>query len=197
MSRMEILRSPFVLAPVLLGSYGVIRIIDGWDGSRGPGLAWTTGHLCFLAAMVFFVVAFWRMRALAGRNLLATAGFGVGVIGVLAVSVQYVIDIGVGFVSANRDAMDVHYQHIQSLPGVDAMFYSFGPLLYFVGQFILVAQLASQRRLRLWAPLLVLMDTTLPFLDKDLIPLGAALLLVSYAPLVHRTAGSQPVVVAA
>jgi hypothetical protein len=192
MIRMKALRSAFVLAPVLLGSYGVIRIIDGLDGSRGPGLAWTTGHLCFLVALVFFVKGFWQMRALAGRSLLATTGLCLGVTGAVAVGVQYCIDLGVGFISANRDAMDVHYQHIQALPGVEPLFFSVGPLLFFVGQFMLVAQLAAQRHLKFWAPVLVLIDTTFPFADKNLIPLGAALLLISYTPLIRRAADPRP-----
>lgn len=65
-------RTAFIAAPLLTFAYGVIRILDGLDGSRGPGLAWTTGHLAFLGAMVAFVFVFAQMRRLAGRDTLST-----------------------------------------------------------------------------------------------------------------------------
>ena len=43
-------RIAFIAAPLLVLAYGVIRILDGLDGSRGPGLAWTSGHIAFMAA---------------------------------------------------------------------------------------------------------------------------------------------------
>ena len=63
-------RLPFIAAPLLALTYGIIRILDGLDGSRGPGLAWTTGHLAFLGALGMFVLVFLRMRQLAGRTRL-------------------------------------------------------------------------------------------------------------------------------
>ncbi|MBO0513371.1 hypothetical protein [Streptomyces beijiangensis] len=185
---MQIPRSAFVAAPVLMGAYGIIRILDGLDGSHGPGLAWTTGHLCFLGALAFFVRGFAEMRAIAGRGRLAAVGFWAGTAGVVAVGGQFVIDIVVGFMSADRGAMEDLFTKIQGVPGIEPAFYSFGPMLFFVGQLILVVQLATRRTLKPWAPVLVLIDTTLPFADKDLIPLGAVLLLISFAPLYRRAA---------
>jgi hypothetical protein len=46
--------------------------------------------------------------------------------------------------------------------------------------------LALGRHVRPWTPLLVLADLAMPFIDKDLIPLGAVLLLVSFAPLARK-----------
>jgi hypothetical protein len=179
-------RLAFLLAPLCLGSYGVIRILDGLDGSHGPGFAWTVGHLFFIAGLVFFAQAFRAMRTMAGRTWLGTAGFLAGIAGALAVGGQFVIDIVVGFMSADHDRMGTYFTRIQDVPGVEAAFYDFGPLLFFVGQLILVTELAVRRQVKPWAPVLVLIDTTLPFLDKDLIPLGAALLLISFAPLIRR-----------
>lgn len=181
-------RTAFLIAPVLMGAYGVLRIIDGFDGSRGPGVAWTAGHLCFLGALVFFVRGFGAMRAWVGHNRLAAVGLWTGVVGAVAVAVQFLIDLVVGFLSADHGAMQELFARIQAIPGVLPLFYDFGPLLFFVGQLILVTQLAVRRILKPWAPVLILLDTTLPFINKDLIPLGAALLLVSFAPLYRRPA---------
>ncbi|MFD8543042.1 hypothetical protein [Streptomyces sp. NPDC059649] len=181
-------RTAFLTAPVLMGAYGVLRIIDGLDGSRGPGAAWTVGHLCFLGSLVFFVRGFGAMRAWAGHNLLSTVGLWTGIAGAVALTVQFLIDLTVGFLSADHGAMQELFTRIQAIPGVLPLVYDFGPPLFFVGQLILVAQLAVRRILKPWAPVLVLVSTTLPFATKDLIPLGAALLLLSFAPLYRRRA---------
>ena len=65
-------RLPFIAAPVLVFAYGLIRIVDGFDGERGPGLAWTVGHLAFILAMVMFLLVFRHLHRLAGRDTLAT-----------------------------------------------------------------------------------------------------------------------------
>ncbi|MEU4407724.1 hypothetical protein AB0F88_24665 [Streptosporangium sp. NPDC023963] len=191
-------RSAFVAAPLLVMAYGVIRILDGLDGSRGPGLAWTTGHLAFLAALAMFVSTFLQMRRMAGRNTLSNVSATVGIIGTLALSTQFVIDIVVGFLSADRAGMGILFDRIQAVPGVSVAVYDGGPFLFYIGQLALVVQLAAVRRVKVWTPFLVLLDLLLPFVDKDLIPLGAVFLLVSFAPLagqVSRTAEPVPAVV--
>ncbi|MFD9301655.1 hypothetical protein ACFWCB_02980 [Streptomyces sp. NPDC060048] len=194
---MTIPRTAFIAAPVLMGAYGVIRIIDGLDGSRGPGFAWSLGHLCFLGALAYFVQGFAAMRTMAGRNRLSTVGLWTGAAGAIAVGGQFAIDLVVGFLSADRGAMEVLFARVQEIPGMLPVFYDFGPVLFFVGQLILVSQLAARRILKPWAPVLVLIDTTLPFADKDLIPLGAVLLLVSLAPLYRGRPAAGPVGAAA
>ncbi|GAA3079399.1 hypothetical protein [Streptosporangium carneum] len=47
-------RVAFVAASLLVLAYGVIRILDGLDGSRGSGLAWTVGHLTGRSAVSRF-----------------------------------------------------------------------------------------------------------------------------------------------
>ncbi|MEV4242219.1 hypothetical protein AB0J63_02295 [Streptosporangium canum] len=51
------------------------------------------------------------------------------------------------------------------------------------------------RRIKVWTPFLVLCDLIMPNIDKDLIPLGALLLLVSFASISHRatSTASHPV----
>jgi hypothetical protein len=191
-------RIAFVAAPLLVMAYGVIRILDGLDGSRGPGLAWTTGHLAFIAALAMFISTFLQMRRMAGRDLLSTVSATIGIIGVLALSAQFVIDMVVGFLSADRAGMGVLFDQIQAVPGVSIAVYDGGPFLFYIGQLALVVQLAVVRRVKVWTPFLVLLDLLLPFIDKDLIPLGAIFLLISFVPLagqVSRTAKPVPAVV--
>ncbi|WP_214413079.1 hypothetical protein [Sphaerisporangium fuscum] len=185
-------RIAFIAAPVLVFAYGVIRILDGLDGSRGPGLAWTTGHLAFMAALVLFVRTFWTMRRMAGGNALATTGAVVGTAGVVALLAQFGIDIAVGFLSADHAGMNVLFDQVRSVPGVPIAVYDGGPFLFYAGQLALVAQLAAMRRVKAWTPVLVLLDLVVPFIDKDLIPLGALCLLVSYVPLARGAAVARP-----
>ncbi|MBE3012453.1 hypothetical protein IL992_25140 [Microbispora sp. NEAU-D428] len=184
-----------VAAPLLVGAYGVARMLDGLDGSRGPGLAWTVGHLFFLAALVLFVQIFGRLRTMAGGGVTATAGYAAGLAGALALAAQFVIDIVVGFLSADHDAMAPRFDAVKAIPGVEPVVYTVVPLLFYVGMVALVARLAAGRRVPWWSPALVLVQAVLPLATKDLIPLGAALLLLAFVPLL-RLRPAQPVVLA-
>jgi hypothetical protein len=191
-------RIAFVAAPLLTMAYGVIRILDGLDGDRGPGLAWTTGHLAFVAALVMFVLTFAHMRRMAGRNTLSTVSTTIGIVGILALVAQFVIDMVVGFLSADHAAMGVLFDRIQAVPGVLFVVYVGVPLLFYIGQLALVVQLAAMRRVKVWTPFLVLLDLLLPFIDKDFIPVGSVFLLVSFIPLAGPASRTgEPVPVAA
>ncbi|MFI9596968.1 hypothetical protein [Nonomuraea sp. NPDC052265] len=179
-------RAAFVAAPLLVLSYGVIRIIDGFDGSRGPGLAWTTGHLAFLAALALFIVIFREMWQMLGRNRIATTSLVVGLVGIVCASAQFVIDIVVGFMAADHDAMSPLFDQVQAIPGVSLAVYQVGPMLFYIAQLALVVQLTARRQLKLWTPVLVMLDFAIPIIEKDLIPLGALCMLVSFWPLARR-----------
>ena len=178
-----------VAAPVLFGAYGVARILDGLDGSRGPGLAWTVGHLFFLAGLVLFVQIFGRLRRLAGGGVTATAGYIAGLVGALSLAAQFTIDIVVGFLSADHDAMGPRFDAVRAVPGVEQVVYTVVPLLFYVGMLVLVARLAVSRQVPWWSPALVLVQAVLPLASKDLIPLGAALLLLAFVPLLRARPG--------
>ncbi|MFI6993643.1 hypothetical protein [Nonomuraea wenchangensis] len=184
------LRAAFIAAPLLVLAYGVIRILDGLDGSRGPGLAWTAGHLAFVAALLLFVPIYWRLRRMAGGGALATATATAGTVGAAALVAQFGIDLVVGFMSADHAAMGVLFDQVQSMPGVSLAVYDVLPFLFYVGQLALVTQLAVQRQVKAWTPVLVLVDLSLAFVDKDLIPLGALFLLVSFVPLARASAAA-------
>lgn len=179
-------RIPFIAAPVLTFAYGVIRILDGLDGERGPGLAWSTGHLAFIAAMVMFLLVFKDLRRLAGRDMLSTVTALVAAVGALALITQFGVDIVAGLLADDRAGMSEIIRSVQSNPFVSLATYDVGPYLFYVGQLVLVVQLAVQRRIATWTPLLVLFDLVMPLVDKDLIPVGAAVLLVSFVSISKR-----------
>ncbi|MEU6844475.1 hypothetical protein ABZ930_21650 [Streptomyces sp. NPDC046716] len=186
-------RSAYIVGPALFGAYGVIRLLDGLDGTKGPGLAWTTGHLCFLVGLGFFARAFFAMRAAAGRSdRWATGGLVAALAGSFALAVQFGVDIVTGLMAADHAEMARLSDHFGSLPGAELAFYAVGPMFFFIGQVVLAVRLYALRRLPVWAPCLIFAASLLPLTTKDLIPLGAVLMLLGYAPLwrssVSRTA---------
>ncbi|TMR16537.1 hypothetical protein ETD86_24870 [Nonomuraea turkmeniaca] len=181
-------RFAFIAAPLLVLAYGVIRILDGLDGSRGPGVAWTTGHLAFIGALVLFVPIFWRLRHMTGRTAVATVSAVAGTAGIVTLIAQFAIDIVIGFMAADHDAMGPLFDQVQAMPGVQLAVYDAGPYLFYVAQLALVVHVALRKAVKAWTPVLVLVGLMLPMIDKDLIPVGAIFLLVSFWPLARREA---------
>ena len=182
----------FVAAPVLLGLYGGIRLLDG---SRAPGAGWTAGHTALLAGLLLFAPVFAALHRLAaprGRAGRAAAGLlaGVAGTGLLAAVGQTGIDLYVGLRAADRAEQTLLFEQIQSHPGVVPAFYSVGPVLFYVGLLGLLVLLAAgrARRISVWSPVLVLVGTVVMGADLDFIAAGAALYLAALAPLARRTA---------
>lgn len=107
----------------------------------------------------------------------------VAVAGAVALSGQFAVDVVAGLLAEDRAEMAAITRGVRTTPGISLYFYDFGPYLFYFGQLTLVVLLALGRHVRPWTPLLVL---AMPFVDKDLVPLGAVLLLVSFAPPVRK-----------
>lgn len=95
----------FIVAPLLTVVYGVVRLLDSIDGERGPGIAWTVGHLAFLGALGLFAVVVWEMRRRAGRGQFATGTAVVALVGIGCAVVQFGIDLVVGMLATDHAAM--------------------------------------------------------------------------------------------
>jgi hypothetical protein len=139
--------------PLFLLAYGLLRLVDGLDGSHGPGWAWNLGHACFLVAFLLLAALAWRLRDVS--VLAATAA--------LAGSAAFVwVILG--------DLFD-------DLPGLPDPVMVAGPLLFQLGMLALLTVLAVRRVVPVWSPVLVLAGFLLFMVDLDLLPLGAVLLL--------------------
>ncbi|NRQ37276.1 hypothetical protein HII36_36375 [Nonomuraea sp. NN258] len=184
------IRSAYVAAPLLVLAYGVLRLLDGLDGSRGPGFAWTAGHLAFMGALVLFAMTFRDMWTRGGRTRVATAELVVGLVGVACLLVQFSIDIVVGFLAADHDAMGPLFDQVQAVPGVSLAVYDAGPFLFYIAQFALVVHLAVHRAVPAWTPVLVLLGTAVPMAGLDFIPVAAVLMLVGFLPLARANAAA-------
>ncbi|MFI1653368.1 hypothetical protein ACH4ZU_00320 [Streptomyces sp. NPDC020472] len=176
----------FTIAPLCMTAYGVVRLADG---THGPGVSWTLGHLALLASVSAFVPVTWRLRrwATAGRGaaagLFAGTAAAAGLLGAAAAAAQTVIDLVVGFLCTDRQAMDIMFDEVRSHPGVTPAVYTIGPPLFHVGLVLLTVQLAAIRRIAVWRPIVVVVGIAVTATSLDLLPLGGLLLLWALAPL--------------
>lgn len=178
-------RLAFLAAPVLLTAYGLIRLADGLDGERGPGPAWTTGHLAFLGALVLFVPVLLALRRLAGGGRLATATAAIGLTGAGLAMAQITIDIIVGLRAGDHAAMGPMFDRVRQVPGVALAVYNAGPTLFYVGLLVAVVHLAARRAAPVWVPFAVLLAILSSAVNLDLVPVGGLLMLVAFTPLIR------------
>lgn len=174
----------YLAPPVLLFGYGVTRLLDGLDGTHGPGPAWTLGHLLFLGALVGFGLMALdltrRLRTVVARVVLAGTLYGL-----LAFVHVVVLDLVVGFHAADRAQMDQRYDDYRSI--ADSVLDPFSPL-FPAGVTILLALLAASRRAPWWSPPLALAGFLTIVADLDLIPLAGLLLFGALLPVARRAA---------
>ncbi|MFG2891344.1 hypothetical protein [Streptomyces sp. NPDC048248] len=176
----------FTTAPLLVTVYAGIRVLDGLDGERGPGPAWTSGHLAFLAALILFVPVFLELRRLAGRGLFATTVAVVGLVGAICSMAQISVDIVVGALAADHEAMRGMFANIRSVPGVNVVIYTVGPVLLFLGLLVLFCQLAAVRAVPVWRAVAVVLAVLVSLLGLDTLPAVGLLLYAGLASFPRR-----------
>ncbi|MFI9062093.1 hypothetical protein ACIGQE_09515 [Streptomyces sp. NPDC053429] len=179
----------FAVGPLCMTVYGLIRLTDD---VHGPGFAWSASHLALLAGVLAFVPVFLRLRRSAARGRgaagrwFAGAAAAAGLLGVVAVTAQAVIDLVVGFLSEDRGAMNDLFQRVQDQPGVMPAVYTVGPVLFYVGLVLLTVWLAALRRTEAWRPAVIVAGVAVMAVSLDLLPLGGLLFLLALAPLGRR-----------
>ncbi|MFF3173075.1 hypothetical protein ACFVQ0_10650 [Streptomyces sp. NPDC057900] len=169
----------FLLAPALMAGYGLVRAAGKAMGDYGPGVWWSLAHVLFLAGVLAFVPVFRGLRlpdgVRGGRRAAVRVAAGTGLLGTAAVAVQAVIDLVVGFVSADDRAMSDMFEKVQDVPGVMPLVYTVVPMLFWLGLLALVTLLAFLRRgdVPARSPLLVLAGVVMMAVSLDLLTLGA------------------------
>ncbi|MGN9789103.1 hypothetical protein ACTMTF_47465 [Nonomuraea sp. ZG12] len=191
---MTLTRKPFILAPLLVLVYGVVHILDGLDGTYGPGLAWTAGHLAFLASLTLFAPLVLELARRAKSRRMAGAVAAFSLLGIAAGAAQFTIDLVVGFLAADRAEMGRLFDQVQAAPGAIPVIYIVVPTFFYVGLVILVAMEASAGRIRWWSPALVALGVVVVVVSRDLLVLSALLNLAGLAPLSREPtrAGAVP-----
>lgn len=188
------MRFAYIGAPALVTAYGLARLIDGIDGSKGPGPAWTIGHLFFLVALALFGVAMvglWRER----RRWFTGAALVAGIVGVVAMARVVVVDIVVARGAADRAEMEREYPKYDDFPGLPdglgGVLDAVGGVLFPLGLVVLLVHLAIVRRLPWWSPVLATAGFAAILATLDLLPLAGVLLLVALVPMVTGTSRSR------
>ncbi|MER7702778.1 hypothetical protein ABTX81_07760 [Kitasatospora sp. NPDC097605] len=180
-----------VAAPVLMALYGGIRLLDG---SREPGPGWLIGHALMLLGLLLFGPVLAALGR--GRGMWARAAAGVAFAGLAASLGQIGIDLYVGAVAVDKADQHRLFDVVQSRPGVLPVFYSAGPMLFYVGLLALLvaASVGAGRVLRWWSPALMFAGTVLTAVDLAFVPVAAGCYLVALAPLAGFGGAARPAV---
>jgi len=163
------MKSTAFAAPILLLLYGILRWIDGLDGHRKGGPAWTLGHLAFFGSMVLFAalaVVLFRRATMA--RLIARVAVVAAVSGSALMLWVIAGDLSASF----RDRWP--------LPGV---LQTVGPILFVLGLVALLSIQVAADRLPVWSPILFFLGYTAISINLDLLPLAALLILGAAVPL--------------
>jgi hypothetical protein len=138
-----LVRTAYLAAPGLLAGYGLLRLVDGLDGSYGPGFWWNASHALLLAALVLFGAVLAGLVGLARGRPARWLAVGVTVLagaGLLIFLRTVVIDLVVGLRATDRATMSELFERYRDapvpLPGAVS---DLGPALFFVGLTLLLA----------------------------------------------------------
>jgi hypothetical protein len=153
-------------APLLLLAYGLLHLIDGLDGSYGPGLAQNLSYLAFLAAMVLFGLLAAAVRPLVAPSARTVAAVAATV--TLAGTACFLWAIAGDLTGAFPDATPVRIA---------------GLLFLALGMLTLLGLLVAARQTPAWSPLLFGAGIAAIIIDVGYLPLGALIVLAALAPL--------------
>jgi hypothetical protein len=187
----------FHAAPALMFAYGLVRLVDGRDGTYGPGPAWTIGHLLFLGALVLYaavIAGLWRQIPPGGTARKVTAGVTAGLAGLgLAAFIRVaIVDIVVGLKAADHAEKSALADKYADVPAVlPAAFYETAPILFMLGLTVLLVQHAVIARRSITvalSPVAGLLGFAVIAVNLDLLPLGAAFIWLSLLPFARTNA---------
>jgi hypothetical protein len=127
-------RAPFVAAALgLLGGWLLLRPIHG---RFEPGIWWTSAHALWLLGFVAIVPVGSTLRRMAGGSRVADVAAGAIVLSALANVAQMVLDLVAG--AGGAAAVD----GLRDIAWVDAVVYSYGAQLVFLGLLVMAVLLA-------------------------------------------------------
>ena len=162
-----------IAGPTLLMTYGVLRLVDGRDGSHGPGLAWDFGHTAFLLAVLALAGLAWSLRGLAGPSRLTTTAAWATTLGAAAFEWVILGDL---------------FERFDEITVPDLVFL-LGPVLFQGGLLCLLLVLARQHQVPAASPAIVLAGFALIVIDLDLLPVAGLAILIGLLPVTGRTQG--------
>lgn len=125
-------------------------------GVQGSDQGWVLAHFLMLGSLFFYVaVTLGACQLLDIRQglwgVLGDGATALALIGLLLSVSQITIDITVGLLASTPHEMEQMFGKIRAIPGIEYVFYSIGPSLFFLGFFLLLLLLARFRVLALWS----------------------------------------------
>lgn len=130
-------RIPFVVAAAgLIGGWLLLRPIRG---QFEPGIWWTSAHAVWLLGFVALIPVGLTLRRMAGPSRVADVAGAVVVLSALANVAQMVLDLVAG--AGGAAAVD----GLRDIAWVDAVVYSYGAQLVFLGLLVMAVLLAVRR----------------------------------------------------
>ena len=186
----------FIAAPVFLFSYGVCRLLDGWQGFYGPGIYWTIGHVFFIFAFIAFALAAWELKnhaSDAGVGRFAVVPALLTILGTVVFVRVGGIDLATGILAPNHAAMASISARLNGWPDTRLLpLWRLGPILFQAGIMSLLILLAGVRRLPWWSPITVLLGFLAIAYNLNLLGVGAILVGMGFLPLARLAIWLRP-----
>lgn len=175
--RARAMRMASWVVPVALLVYAICRWLDGRNGSHGPGVWWSVGHVAFLMTwLAFAVLAVLMAVQLSVTYAAYWAIAGACLIGIAAFAWVTVTDL---------------FPDVAELP--DPL-RALGPLLFLIGFCVLLGATARRDEHRRWVlyPVLTVAAVVAVAVNLSLLLVTAALFVPALAPC-RRSLPSRPV----
>jgi hypothetical protein len=154
-------------APLLMFGYGLFWLVDGLDGSHGPGFAWYAGHSLFFLSFLAYGALLLGLRQVT-RGPAAGVLTGIGLAGVAA----FLWVIATDLVPALDDAVETP----------DLVMIA-GPLLFEVGAVGLLILAVRRRLVPWWSPVVVTVGFLPIAVSLNMLSVAAAIILAGLWPL--------------
>src|SRR5215472_6080331 len=132
-----IIGTSLLVAPFGQIAAGIILAVQG--STQG----WVLAHLLMLGSLFFYVAVILGASQLLDSHQGLWGGLGDGatalaLLGLLLSVSQLTIDITVGLLASTPGEMEHMFGTIRAIPGMEYAFYRIGPLLFFLGLFLLI-----------------------------------------------------------
>ena len=123
---------------------------------QGSTQGWVPAHVLMLGSLFCYVAVIVGASQLLGMHkgiwgVLGDGATALAMVGLLLLVSQIMIDITVGVLASTPGEMEHLFGKIRAIPGMEYAFYRIGPLLFFLGLFLLILLLARFRVFAFWS----------------------------------------------
>ena len=138
-----------------------LSLLIGWiilmqRAGNGPDAGWFISHAFLLLGVILFipVIIGLRIQLPDAPNFWADSGALLALVGVATLVGQFAIDLVVGFISSDQDAMSLLFRQISDAPGIVVVFNLIGPVVFYGGLMALLILMMQQHVISRWSGML-------------------------------------------